>query len=500
MEPLQGMDAAFLALETGTSHLQVGAVLVLDPPEGRRSLYSPGTRYAQVRRVFEQRIHLVRPLRQRAVTVPLGLHHPVWMDDPEFDLDDHVHRASLPEPGGPAELDDLVADFMARALDPGRPLWDMVVVEGLAGDRTAVMVKLHHAVLDGVSGASLLGAFLDLGPRGRPVPFAAEPWAPEPIPTSAALLRYAAAGLARQPEVAWDAADQLLDAVVAVAGHNRKLADQGQAPPPAPFSAPRTSLNGTLSARRRFAAVAVPLDDVKLVRRAFGTTVNDVLLAAVGGAVRRLLDRRGECPDRSLVGLVPVSTRGGPAGRAAGAADHVDHADHADHAAEVALGNRLSAMLVSLATDLADPVDRLLAVSAGTRVAKTQEGLVGGRLFEDLARMTPPAVSSRAMRWAAGLRLFDRLPPVFNVVVSTVPGPDFGLWCAGSRVAALHPVGPICEGVGLNVTAMSYQGTVQFGLLGCRRLAPDVAVLADLLDDSLAELVAAALLQRGVAG
>src|SRR5580704_4600064 len=166
METLQGIDAFFLALETATSHLQVGAVIVLDPPEGRRSLFSPGTRYAQVRRVFEQRVHLVRPLRQRAVPVPFGLHRPVWLDDPEFDLDDHVHRASVPEPGGPAELADVVADFMARALDPGRPLWEVVVVEGLAGGRTAVVVKLHHAILDGVSGASLLGAFLDLSPRG----------------------------------------------------------------------------------------------------------------------------------------------------------------------------------------------------------------------------------------------------------------------------------------------------------------------------------------------
>jgi len=157
-------------------------------------------------------------------------------------------------------------------------------------------------------------------------------------------------------------------------------------------------------------------------------------------------------------------------------------------------------MLVSLATDVADPVERLLAVSAGTRVAKAQDGLIGGRLFEDLAQMTPPAVSSRVMRWAAGMRLFDRLPPLCNVVVSSIPGPDFGIWCAGGRVAALYPVGPICDGVGVNVTSMSYGGTVYFGLLGCRRLAPDVGELANLLDDSLAELVAAALYRQGAVG
>jgi diacylglycerol O-acyltransferase / wax synthase len=486
METLQGIDAMFLALETGTSHLQVGVVLVLDAPEGRRSLFSTDTRYAQIRRVFEQRVHLVRPLRQRAVPVPLGLYQPVWLDDPEFDLDDHVHRASVPEPGGPDELADVVADFMARALDPGRPLWEMVVVEGLAGDRTAVVVKLHHAILDGVSGASLLGAFLDLSPRGRAIPFPAERWDPEPIPSSVALLRHAAGGLARQPEVARDTLRRAVEAIVGVTGHNRELAERGSMPPPAPFSAPRTSLNGNLSSRRRFATVKVPLDDVKLVRRAFGGTVNDVLLTAIAGAVRGLLEERGERPDGPLVGFVPVSTRPAGAGRPGGPSAP-------DSAADVALGNRVSAMLVSLATDVDDPVERLRAIAAASGAAKAQEALLGGDLLEDLARMAVPAVSARVVRWAAGLRLFDRLPPMFNLVASTVPGPDFDLWCAGSRVAALYPVGPITEGVGLNVTAMSYRGTVYFGLLGCRRLVPDVRRLADLVDDELGALFVAAL-------
>ncbi|HEX3947681.1 MAG TPA: wax ester/triacylglycerol synthase family O-acyltransferase, partial [Acidimicrobiales bacterium] len=414
-------------------------------------------------------------------------------------LDDHVHRVSLPDPGGSPELDDLVADFMARPLDPARPLWEMVVVEGLAGDRTAVVVKLHHAILDGVSGASLLATFLDLGPRGRPVPFPAEPWVPDPVPTSAALLRYAAGELVHQPEVAKDALRQVVDAVVDIAGHNRQLAEKGEVPPPAPFSAPRTSLNGNLSSRRRFASVAVPLEDVKLVRRTFGATVNDVLLAGVAGAVSRLLADRGESPDRSLVALVPVSTRGG-SGQPAAVGSGPAAAAVAGSAAEVALGNSISAMLVGLATDIEDPVERLTAIAAGTTVAKAQEGLIGGRLFENLAQMAPPILSSRAIRWAAALRLFDRLPPLYNLVVSTVPGPDFPIWCAGSRVAALTPIGPIAEGAGLNVTAMSYHGTINFGLLGCRRLAAEVDQLAVLLDDSLGELVVAALEQRGAAG
>src|SRR5580692_2388114 len=178
MEPLEGMDAAFLALETPTTPMHVGVVLVLDPPEGTRSLFSPSTRYAQIRRVIAQRVPLLAPFRQRAMRVPLGLHHPVWVDDPDFELDDHLSRASLPSPGGPAELDAFVAAAMSRQLDPDRPLWEMHVVEGLAGDRTALIAKVHHAILDGVSDASMLAVFLDLSPRSLIVAAPTEPWEP----------------------------------------------------------------------------------------------------------------------------------------------------------------------------------------------------------------------------------------------------------------------------------------------------------------------------------
>jgi len=480
MEPLSGVDAAFLALESKNSHLHVAAVLVLDPPEGKRALFSPGTRYAQIRKAVAQRIHLVPPLRQRALRIPLGVSHPVWVDDPDFDLDDHIARAGVPVPGGRRELDDLVADVMGRPLDPDRPLWEMVVVEGLAGDRSALVAKLHHAILDGVSGASLLAAFLDLGPRSRPVPFPGEPWDPKPLPSTGGLLRHAASALAHQPEAAIDALQAGMGALVDVAGQNRRLAREGVSPPPPPFSAPRTSLNGAVSSRRRYATLTVAVEDAKLVARTFGSTMNDVLLASVGGAVARLLAARGEHPDRPLVAMVPVSTR--PAGAPTG------------------LGNSISGMLVSLATDVRDPVARLTAVAGGTRVAKAQERLFRGRILEGVAQMAAPAVSSWAVRWAGGLRLFDRLRPLFNVTVSSVPGPGAALWCAGGRVVALYPVGPVADGVGLNVTSMTYQGVVHVGLLGCRRLVPDVDDLAVLVEDVFGELLAAALDARAAAG
>jgi diacylglycerol O-acyltransferase / wax synthase len=483
MQPLEGLDAAFLSLETPTTPLHVGAVLVLDPPEGARSLFSPSTRYAQIRRVIAQRLHLVGPLRQRAFRVPLGLHHPVWVDDPDFELDDHLSRASLPSPGGRAELDAFVAAAMSRPLDPDRPLWEMFVVEGLEGDRTALIAKVHHAILDGVSGASILAAFLDLSPRARIVAAPLEPWDPSPLPGSAQMLRYAASSLSHQPAQVLTTLDAGVEAIASLGTHNRELRSRGELSPPAFFSAPRTSINGAVSNRKRFSSLSIPLDDAKLVRHVLGGTVNDVLLAGVAGGLRRLLSARGEAVGRALVAMVPVSTRSDGGGGEGGA-----------------LGNQLSAWLVSLATDIDDPVQRLGAIARSTTVAKEQERLHRGRLVGDVAQIAAPGLVSRVARAVAGTRLFDRVRPPFNVMVSGIKGPDFPLFCAGSRVEAMYPVGPIAEGVGLNVTIFSYLDQLQFGLLACRKLLPELDDLAVSIDDALGELVGCALDAQGAAG
>ena len=369
MRPLEGMDAAFLSLETPTTPMHVGIVLVLDPPEGRRSLFSPSTRYTQIRRVIEQRLHLVEQMRQRAIRVPFGLHHPVWVDDPDFELDDHFSRASLPSPGGKAELDAFVASVMSRQLDPDRPLWEMYVVEGLKEGRTALIAKIHHAILDGVSGASVLAAFMDMNPRSRVVPLPPE-WTPAPLPSNLQLLRHAATALSHQPGATLKTLQAGIDAVADLGMNNRELVGRGEQPPPGFFGGPRTSFNGAVSNRKRFCSLSVPLEDVKLVGRAFEATVNDVLLACVSGALRRLLEARGEALDKSLVAMVPVSTR------AEGAVEE--------------LGNQISGMLVSLASDIDDPVLRLDAISESARVAKQQEKLHNGRFLGDLAQVAVP--------------------------------------------------------------------------------------------------------------
>ena len=454
MQPLEGLDAAFLSLETPTTPLHVGAVLVLDPPEGTRSLFSPTTRYAQIRRVIGQRLHLVGPLRQRALRVPLGLHHPVWVDDPDFELDDHLSRASLPTPGGRVELDAFVAAAMSRPLDPDRPLWEMFVVEGLEGDRTALIAKVHHAILDGVSGASILAAFMDLSPRARIVTAPHEPWEPAPLPGSTRMLRYAAASLSHQPARVLTTFDAGVGAIADLGKHNRELLTRGESSPPAFFSAPRTSLNGAVSNRKRFSSLSIPLDDVKLVRRVFGCTVNDVLLAGVAGGLHRLLAERGEVVERALVAMVPVSTR--PEGTVEGDA----------------LGNQLSAMLVSLATDLDDPVQRLLAIARSTAVAKERERLHRGRLVGDLAQIAAPGLVSRVARAVAGTRLFDRVRPPFNVMVSGVMGPDFPLFCAGQPGGGHVSRGPDRRGRGVERDHLLLPRSTPVRVVGLPQAAP----------------------------
>ena len=476
MRPLTGMDAAFLSLETPTTPMHVGVALVLDPPEGRRSLFSPSTRYAQIRRVIELRLHLVPPFRQRAIRVPLGLHHPVWVDDPDFELDDHLMRASLPSPGGKAELDAFVAAVMSRPLDPDRPLWEMYVVEGLEHERSALIAKVHHSILDGVSGASVLAAFLDLNPRTRVVALPQE-WKPAPLPSNATMLRHAASSLARQPGGTLSTLHAGVEAVADLGMHNRELVSRGEQPPPGFFNAPRTSFNGAVSNRKRFCSLSVPLDDVKLVGRVFEATVNDVVLVCVSGGLRRLLEGRGEELDHSLVAMVPVSTRPDGAGEE--------------------LGNQISGMLVSLASDVEDPVLRLDAISESARVAKEQEKLHRGRFVGDLAQLALPVLTTRVAHAVAGTRLFDKVRPPFNVTVSSVRGPDFSLFCAGSRVVDLYPVGPMAEGIGVNVTVFSYLDQVHFGLFACRKLLPELDEVALFVDDALGELVARALDARG---
>ncbi|MGH9184838.1 MAG: WS/DGAT/MGAT family O-acyltransferase [Acidimicrobiales bacterium] len=464
MQRLSGLDASFLYLETPSGPMHVAGLAVFDP-----STAPGGWSFDKAKAHYEGRLHLAAPFRRRLVQVPFGLHHPLWIEDPNFDLDAHIRRVAVPGPGGDRELAALAAQLMALPLDRSRPLWEMWVIEGLENGHIALLTKVHHAAIDGVAGNQIIVATLELTAEGDPVPPPDEEWLPERVPRDVELLGYAVNSLARQPFRVARAAVRTADTALRLRRQNR---EPGLAPPPAPFSAPRTSLNTAITSHRSYAFRTLSLSAVKEVKNAFDVTVNDVVLALCAGALRRYFDERGEVLEGPLVAMVPVSVR------------TTDQAGTA--------GNRVSSMLCSLATDIDDPALRLAAIHEGTKRAKQQQEAIGADLLQNWAEFAAPGVAGAAARLYSRTKMADRHRPLFNVTISNVPGPPFPLYSAGARLVGNYPLGPIADGGGLNMTVLSYQDNLDFGLLACADLIPDPFELTDGLADALEELQKAA--------
>lgn len=463
MERLTGLDAAFLALETPRSPMHVGALAIFDP-----STAAVPWSLERIIEVFSGRLHLAPPFRRRLVPVPFGLHHPVWIEDPDFDIRNHIRSATVPAPGGPDEVAAVVSELIAQPLDQRRPLWEIWVLDGLEHGDVALLSKVHHAAIDGASGNELQVAVLDLSPEVE-VHEPEEPWQPEPLPTEAELLAYAATSLARQPLRVARALQRTVRAALDV----RRMGQESSASvlPPAPLTAPRTSFNGVLTPRRSFAYTSLDLRQVKAIRKATGCTVNDIVLGLCGGALRRYLWARGEVPDGPLVAMVPISVRSD---------------DERD-----ALGNKVTVTFTSLATDVADPFDRLKVIHEVMEEAKAQQQAIGADTLQEWTEFAAPALLGRAVRLYTRAHLANAHRPIFNVTISNVPGPGFPLYSAGARMLASYPIGPIFDGGGLNMTVMSYLDQLDFGLQACPDLVDDVWEVADHLHAELADLAAA---------
>ncbi|MGO9962736.1 MAG: WS/DGAT/MGAT family O-acyltransferase [Acidimicrobiales bacterium] len=463
MQRLSGLDSMFFYLETPKNHMHVTGVFLLDPTNA-----PGGFSFAKVRAMVEARLDRAPPMRRRPLEVPFAIAQPVWIEDPDFDLDYHLRRACLPSPGGLSELKQFVGEVVGSAMDRRRPLWEMYLVEGLQGGLQAMVVKVHHAAIDGVSGAELTAAWLDLEAdpptTGRD---SGNDWRPDRVPSEIDLLVGAWAQLASTPAKAATAARRCTEASLRVSAHNRC----SEAPsPPSLFSAPRTSLNLAITPHRRVSFCAVAFEDLRAVKKYFGCTINDVVLALCAGALRRYLLVRGELPAEPLVALVPMSVRA--------------------EEDKLAGGNRLSAMLSSLATEISDPVGRLRAISAGMSRAKDQESLIGVDVLTDWTEFTFPALIGGVARLISSTRLFDHVRPAFNVTISNIPGPPFPMFLAGARVTAAYPLGPVVEGAGLNITVMSYCDSMYFGLNGCRATVSGIEDLPSMITESLDELLA----------
>ena len=482
MRQLSYLDAQFLHLETATTVVHVGSLVLLDPatsPAGALSLDA-------VRQVLEPRLHLAAPLRQRLVTVPFGLGLPYWVDDPEFDIEFHLREIALPSPGDEEQLGEQVSRIHARPLDRRRPLWEMYLIHNVGGGRQALYAKIHHAAIDGVSGAEILATVMDVTVEPRIEEPTDEYWDPEPLPTTAELLRRGLAGAAAQPldalkilptslphladlpgasyvpgaQIISDVADALVKAVAGEATDRPRERRR--------ITTPATPLNAPITAHRRFAYGSLPLQEIKTVKNAFAMTVNDVVMAMATSALRSwLLDHEG-LPDTPIVVAVPVSVR---------AAD-----------ASGSLGNQVSMMLAEMPTHLADPEARLAAVQVAMAEAKEQFDAVPATILQDVSTVIPTALAGLAARALFGMVAAGAFP--FNLFVSNVPGPQLSLFIAGARVVGIYPVSAISDLSGaLNITLFSYDGALDFGLIACRELVPDVWNLIGYLRDALDELL-----------
>ena len=466
-ERLPGVDAGFLYMETPTQHMHTLKIAFLDVSSLRG-----GYTYDAFRAGLAERLHLLPPFRRRLLHVPLRLHHPVWVEDRELDLAQHLHRVPVAAPGGQREVEQAIAEFAGTPLNRDRPLWEIAILEGIADGRIGVVAKMHHAIADGVAASALLANVMDVDDRP-----AAAPWQRETVPPRRHLLAHAVAGqlhqLARLPAL-------LLRTIRAVLLLVRRRRDMELLPPRPILDTPLVSFNGAITPRRSFAMASLPLADFRAVRQAFGVSFNDVVLAVVAGALRAWLDARDEHPAGPLTAGIPVATdaAGGP---------------------QRMTGNRVSNMFTSLRTDLDDPVERLLAISKVTDAAKVVQETLGLDMLQDWVQYTPPLPFTAFMRTYSRLRAADRHRAPFNVVVSNVPGPRETVTVGGARLTDLYSVGPILEGIGLNITVWSYCDRMAFSAIACPDSFDDLPGLVGFLEPALSELRAAAAVRGSTA-
>jgi diacylglycerol O-acyltransferase / wax synthase len=455
---LTSLDVSFLYLEEPTTPMHVGGLATFQPPE-------TGLDYDRLVALIEQRIGQVPRYRQKIKWVPGHLANPVWVDDPDFDVTFHVRRSALPRPGSEAQLRDLVGRLMSRRLDRNRPLWEMYLVEGLEGGRVAIVTKTHHAMVDGVSAVDIGQVILDVTPTPRDTPD--ELWMPQEAPSALGMVVDALTDLVRQPTVALDAARiGLLDVRASAHRVASTLNGLAAAARTAARPAPDSPLNATIGEQRRIGLARTDLDDYKLVRKAHGGTVNDVVLTVVTGALRGWLLSRGEAvtSNSTVRAMVPVSVRtDGDRGT---------------------LGNRISSYLVDLPVGEPNPVIRLSQVGFAMKGHKESGQSVGADAIVALSGFAPPTLHAVAAQVANGMT--RRL---FNVVVTNVPGPQFPLYAAGAQMLDMFPVVPLAKGQAMSIGLTSYNGGVFYGLNADRDAMPDIDVVATLLTEALDELV-----------
>jgi len=459
VERLSGMDATFLYLETPRSHMHVAMVGIFDA-----GTMPGGYSFQAIKDTIRDRLPLVPPFRRRLVSVPFQLHHPVWIEDPNFHLDYHVRRIGCPAPGGRRELAEVASQIVSIPLDRNRPLWEMWIIEGLKQDRIGFVCKVHHAAIDGASGAEIMTELFDLSADGRDVE--AEPVPPEHVPSDLELVSYAAASKLKLAGDAVGLVGRTARSIAALVGNIRNPDVRHGA---VPLTAPRTPFNSSIGPHRTVAFARVPLDTVKQVKVALDVKVNDVVLGICTGTLRRYLERHDALPDIPLVSVVPVSVR--------------------EESEAHTGGNKVSAMFTALPVHLDDPRARIDAIVASTQGAKEDHNALGAHLLTDWAEWAAPRTFGLAARLYSSMGLASQHRPIHNLVISNVPGPPFPLYFAGAEMVATYPMGPIMDGAGLNITVLSYRDHVDIGFLADEELMDDLWDLAADVTPAFQELV-----------
>ena len=456
---MAALDAKFLYSETPTTHMHTIKVAVSDVSADRS-----GFSFDTFADVFRHLLVRLPAFRRRIVSVPGGLDHPVWVEDPEFELGRHLTRMALADPGSDEQLANAIAAFASKPLLRDRPLWELLVLEGLARERVAVVVKIHHAVADGTAAVAMLRNAVQGVAGTVSVDLVDDPWQPEPLPTRRQLLSMAAHDHVSR----WKGLPRLVRRSItqtrASEHHRRTFAPM----PPLPLHhIPKTSFNVSITSERTFAMTNLPLGELQAIRKAAGTTLNDVYLTICGGALRQYLSDRGELPDRPLVASVPVST---------------------DPDRARLSGNRVDNLYVFIGTDIADPLRRLEHIHKGMEASKEVRGLLGHDGLAQRADVVPPQIYHSIVRMWGRSHIADRVKPPLNVVLSNVAGPRDRISFGRTQLEALYSVGPILEGIGLNITAWSYADALGVSVLACPTSVTDPWAIVAALHDSLDEL------------
>lgn len=458
MERLSGVDAAFLYMETPAQHMHGVGVTIVDA-----STIPGGYDFDALVSDFARRLVALPGFRRRLVEFPFGIDHPAWVDA-RVDVASHMIRAKLPVPGTQKQFEQFVGDYSGIPLRRDRPMWEFCVVEGLEGDRIAILSKLHHCIIDGVSGSQMMREIYDVSPvelpRGlHPEGYGEDEAVPSLFELAAASFRARVSDPLRAVSTVATTLVSAAEAIVGSAGEERVTL---------PIAAPHTPFSRSLTPRRSVSFARASLADVKFIKDAFEVTVNDVVLAACTLALRRRLRDAGEVLDRPLVASVPVSAR--------------------REGEQAKSFNRVSAMFVGLPVHLEDPVEILLEVRRQSASAKKMMAAMGKNLLGKWIELMPPLLFAQAMQLYSALHMAERHAPVHNVVVSNVPGPSFPFYAGGGRVLAVYPLGPILEGAALNVTVFSYEDALDIGVVTCPDLAADVGCIGEGFVDAVAEL------------